>query len=443
MDNLTSLQRRLSEAVDALEPELVAWRRDLHRHPEPGWTEFRTSAVVVEELRRLGLPVRVGREVVRAEARMGVPPQDAIDAAFERAVAEGAPRAVVEPMAGGLTGAVARIKGGAPGPTVALRFDIDALEVSEAEGDGHRPWREGFASAHPGAMHACAHDGHTAIGLGVARAIQGVRERWPGEVVLVFQPAEEGGRGARAMVEAGVVDGCDALICAHLGIGGEGTGHLVGGLSGFLPSRKYDAAFTGREAHAGAEPHAGASALLGAANAALNLHAIPRHALGATRVNVGVLHAGTARNVVPGRAVMGFEVRGETDELLAYMDGRARAVLEGAAAMYGLGLEVEPMGAAPGAASDAEMIRRARRVAGAVPEVTGFTDTRPLGASEDATYLMRRVQERGGLATYMLIGTELSSGHHTRTFDIDEASLAIGVKAMALLALDVAARPAP
>ena len=82
-------------------------------------------------------------------------------------------------------------------------------------------------------------------------------------------------------------------------------------------------------------------------------------------------------------------------------------------------------------------------MAGAVPEVTGFTDTRPLGASEDATYLMRRVQERGGLATYMLIGTELSSGHHTRTFDIDEASLAIGVKAMALLALDVAARPAP
>jgi aminobenzoyl-glutamate utilization protein A len=101
------------------------------------------------------------------------------------------------------------------------------------------------------------------------------------------------------------------------------------------------------------------------------------------------------------------------------------------------------MGAAPGGASDAEMIARARRVAEDLPGVTGFTASRAFGASEDATYLMRRVQERGGLATYMLIGTRLASGHHTRTFDIDEASLAIGVKAMALLALDVAARPAP
>jgi aminobenzoyl-glutamate utilization protein A len=290
-------------------------------------------------------------------------------------------------------------------------------------------------------MHSCGHDGHTAIGLGLAAVIAGLREQWPGTVTLIFQPGEEGVRGARAMVEKGVADDCSVMVCCHLGAQSKVTGHVIGGLSGMLATTKLDAVFTGVESHAALDPEKGRSALLGAATAVLNLHALPRHSGGESRVNVGVLQAGSGRNVTPGRALLKLETRGATAEVNDFLEARAREVLQAAAAMHGLGLAIEVAGATPSATSDAALIARVREAAALVAEVAEFQDADFAPASDDACAFMRRVQQRGGLASYVIIGARLASGHHTPAFDFDEAALPIGVKVLGLLAWDLATRP--
>jgi aminobenzoyl-glutamate utilization protein A len=429
--------------VDEMEmgKELISVRRDLHRHAETAWTEFRTSCLVAERLRALGFEVSIGRQVLVPEARMGVPPAETIEAAYRRAREEGASEALLRQMEGGFTGVVARMTGARPGPSIGFRFDIDANDVQESSDPAHRPARDGFASIHANAMHACGHDGHTAIGLGLAAVLAGLRDEWPGTVTLAFQPGEEGVRGARAMVESGVVDDCAAIVCCHLGAQSHKTGHVIGGISGFLATTKLDAIFTGAESHAALDPEGGKSALLGAATAVLNLHAIPRHSAGESRINVGVLQAGSGRNVTPGRAVLRLETRGASAEINEYMEQRARAILEAAAAMHGLGLEITVAGATPSATSDAALIARVREVAALVPEVQWFEDSAFATASDDACAFMRRVQQRGGLAAYVIFGAALAAGHHTPRFDFDEAALPLGVKLLGLLAWDLVTRP--
>jgi aminobenzoyl-glutamate utilization protein A len=427
--------------VDGLGGELVRLRRDLHRHAETAWTEFRTTAVVAERLRALGYDVSLGRTIHVEEARMGVPPAEQVDAAWRRAREEGAPDGLLGEMAGGFTGVVARLRGRHPGPTIGFRFDIDANDLQESREPAHRPAREGFASVHTGAMHACGHDGHTAIGLGLAEVLAGLRDEWPGTVTLVFQPGEEGVRGARSMVEAGVVDDCSVMVCCHLGAQSRQTGHVVGGISGFLATTKLDAVFTGAESHAALEPEAGRSALLGAATAVLNLHAIPRHSGGESRVNVGVLQAGSGRNVTPGRALLKLETRGATSEVNDHVERRAREILNAAAAMHGLEVTIDVAGATPSATSDAALVARVREAAAQVADVRRFEESAFAPASDDACAFMRRVQERGGLATYVIFGTALAAGHHMPRFDFDEAALPLGVKVLGLLARDLAMRP--
>jgi aminobenzoyl-glutamate utilization protein A len=232
------------------------------------------------------------------------------------------------------------------------------------------------------------------------------------------------------------------MVCCHLGAQSKTTGHVIGGVTGFLATTKLDAVFTGTESHAALEPEAGRSALLGAATAAVALHAISRHSGGESRVNVGVLQAGTGRNVTPGRALLKLETRGATSEVNAYVERRAREILQAAAAMHGLAVAIEVAGAAPSAASDGALVARVRAAAARVPEVRRFEDSAFAPASDDACAFMRRVQERGGLAAYVIIGAALASGHHTPRFDFDEAALPIGVKLLGLLALDLATRPA-
>ncbi len=437
----SSTAAAIAAQVDGLRTDLVGLRRDLHRYAETAWTEFRTACVVAGRLQALGFDVALGRTVMVDGARMGVPAPEVIDAAYRRARDEGAPGDLLREMEGGFTGVVARMAGARPGPSIAFRFDIDANDLHESRDAVHLPAREGFASVHAGAMHACGHDGHTTIGLGLAEVLTRLRAEWPGTVTLVFQPAEEGVRGARAMVEAGVVDEASIVVCCHLGAQSKVTGHVVGGISGFLATTKLDAVFTGAESHAALEPETGRSALLGAATAVLNLHAIPRHSGGESRINVGVLHAGTGRNVTPGRAVLKLETRGATAAVNEYVEARARAVLAAAAAMHGLGIDVTIAGATPSATSDAALIARVREAAAQVPEVTTFEDTAFATASDDACAFMRRVQERGGLAAYVILGAALASGHHTPRFDFDEAALPLGVKLLGSLAWDLATRP--
>jgi len=439
MPEADAIVSRLLQHAAEVGPQLVSWRRTLHRYAETAWTEFRSSSLIAQTLAGLGYRLALGRAILKADARMGVPSEAVLDAAFRRALEEGAAPELLKDMQGGFTGVVARLKGGRPGPTIGMRFDIDALDIHESRDAGHLPVREGFVSCHAGAMHACGHDGHTAIGLGVAQVIARLREHWPGEVVLIFQPSEEGTRGARAMVEAGVADDCEALLCCHLGAQSSQTGHIIGGISNFLATTKLDAAFTGIEAHAALGPEQGRSALLGAATALLNLHALPRHSGGESRVNVGVLQGGTGRNVIPGYAEMKLEVRGATNAVVEYMEERARAVLRAAADMHGLKLDVRLAGASPTTASDAAAIERVRRAAARVPEVLRFDPSEVAKASDDAAALMRHVQARGGIASYVIVGACLASGHHSPGFDFDEAALPIGVKVLGLAAWELAA----
>ncbi|MEF8843295.1 MAG: M20/M25/M40 family metallo-hydrolase [Haloarculaceae archaeon] len=180
--------------------DLTAIRRNLHAHPEAGWKEFRTTAMVADELESLGYEVHLGGEAVDPDERLGVPSEDELAAAMDRARRDGAPEAYLDRM-DGVTGCVAVREFGEAGPVVGVGVDMDALERTEARDEDHRPVREGFVSRYPDEMHACGHDGHTAIGLGIARWFAEAAEDggedggFDGTLKLFFQPAEEGGRG--------------------------------------------------------------------------------------------------------------------------------------------------------------------------------------------------------------------------------------------------------
>jgi aminobenzoyl-glutamate utilization protein A len=405
----------------------VALRRDLHRHPELGLTEFRTASLVAARLTELGLAVGLGQAVMDSASRIGLPDEDELDRCYRRAEAEGAPAAFLPPLAGGHTAVVGTLAGARPGPVVALRVDMDALPIREDMTQAHLPAREGFVSAHLGVMHACGHDVHTALGLGAAEVLSGLRERLKGTVKFVFQPAEEGGRGAAPMVKAGVVDDVDRFVAIHVGTG-VASRSACAAVDGHLASVKLDATYRGRAAHAGGQPDQGRNALLAAAEAVQGLYGISRHHAGRSRVNVGTLNAGSGRNVIADRAVMQIEVRGETEEIADYMLRRAEAVLRGAAAMQEGEVEIKTVGRTTTANSDPELARLIAEAGAEIPGIAICTETHLAGGSEDATYFMRRVQERGGKAAYAVIGSDLASGHHTPRFDIDEADIPWGIE---------------
>jgi aminobenzoyl-glutamate utilization protein A len=412
---------------------LVEVRRDLHAHPEPAWREFYTTARIVEELERLDVDaLHVGPDALGFEPeddtdlRMGVPDDGELEAWFERALDAGADPAVLDRLRGGYTGAVAELHAG-EGPTVALRVDVDGLPIEESASDDHLPAREGFRSA-TGAMHACGHDGHATIGLGVLEAVQA--SDFAGTLKVLFQPAEEVIGGGKAMARSGHLDDVDALLAVHLGLD-HPTGEVVAGIDGFLAVEHIDATFHGETAHAGAHPEAGANAVQALATAVQNLYAIPRHSDGATRVNAGKVQGGTASNIVADGAFLEGEVRGETTELKDYMSEKAWNVVEQAAAMHDCTVDLETGGEAPSATSDEALVEVVDDVASGTEGVDSVLHRDELGGSEDATYLMQAVQDAGGLAAYVGVGTDHPGGHHTPTFDVDEASLDVGVAVLA------------
>jgi len=415
--------------TSAQQDRLVALRRELHRHPEPAWCEFYTTARIVEACREVGVDaLHVGPAILASDERMAVPDDDTLAEWAERAVEEGADPATVDELAGGHTGVIAELHRG-EGPTVALRVDIDGLPRAEATDDDHAPVAGGFRSEHEGLMHACGHDGHAAIGIGVLEAIR-ASDAFAGTLKVVFQPAEEQAGGGKAVADSGHLDDVDYLLALHLGLD-HPTGEVVAGIDGFLAVSQFEATFEGAGAHAGGRPEEGRNAVQAMAAAIQNLYAIPRHGDGPTRVNAGIVEGGTAPNIVPEQARLVGEVRGETTPLMEYMDDRARDVLEGAATMHGCDLEVTQQGMAPSAESDDELRDLVGAVAKAHADVDRVLDRDDLGGSEDATYLMRAVQDGGGLASYVCVGTDHPGGHHTATFDVDEDSIGIGVDVLA------------
>ncbi len=403
-----------------------AWRRDLHAHPEMGFTEFRTASRVAGALADLGWDVVTGPAAMVPEERLGVPTDVVLTAAHARAETGGGDPRFLPAMRGGHTAVVATLRGG-PGPHIGLRADMDALLIHESQAPEHRPGRDGFASVHPGEMHACGHDGH--VGMAVELAQRLAANPPPGTVTIFFQPAEEGGRGGRAMAPTGLADGVDLLVAVHLGLSLP-TGALTTSMDGLLANSKLRAVFRGRSAHASLAPQDGRNALLGAASATLALQGLTRVGGHETRVAVGRIHGGTSSNIVPDTAELLCETRADDGDVNTDLEARARAMLAGAAQMHGLTVDIELIGAVTTARADP----RAVDAVAAAARAAGLRVVAPTAdsgvASDDATALMRRVQAHGGAATYVGLGSDLAGAHHTPTFDLDESALAPGVDLM-------------
>jgi len=410
-----------------LATQLIATRRDLHKNAEPGWCEFRTTAKIIETLRALGWEVKFGRDVVSDAARMGVPPADELDKYYRRALELGANAELLKAMKGGFTGAVATMRGALPGPSIALRFDIDANLGPEAKSEDHVPSREGFSSINFGIHHNCGHDGHTAIGLSVARVLSESKALLCGEVRMIFQPAEEGLRGANAMVAAGVLDGVDFFLGCHVGVQSLQLGEIITGYRNILASVKIDATFLGKNAHAAISPQVGRNALLAACVATQNLLAIPRHGDGETRVNVGLLSGGESRNAVPATARLSAELRADSTAILDHLAKRADWIFEGAAQMQGAEFSTSRVGGSCAASSDPELMAIVAQAAAGLSAITAIKEAADFKGSDDAAAMMAAVQQQGGKAVYFGLGTALKDVHHNPHFDFDERVLPIGV----------------
>jgi aminobenzoyl-glutamate utilization protein A len=411
--------------VDEVRNRLARIRRDLHRRPEPGWREFRTTAYIVEELERIGVDeIAVGREALATDERMAVPSDADIEPWFERARAAGVSPDVLDRTAGGHTGAVAVVERG-EGPTVGLRVDLDGIFLSESDEPGHRPADEAFRSEHDGYMHACGHDAHATIGLGVLSAI--THSEFSGTLKVFFQPAEEISGDGKAMTEGGYLDDVDYLFALHVGLN-HPTGELVAGIEKPLAMAHLTATFEGASAHAGNAPNEGANAMQAMTTGVQNAYAIPRHSDGMTRINFGRVEGGTASNVIAEEITVDGEVRGETTALMEYARTELERVLYAAAEMHDCDVTIRRTSESPRTDSDPALRDLVTDVAGGVESIDRVVPSEELGVSEDATYLMERVQRGGGLATYLLLGTDHPTNHHTPTFDIDETSLETGVE---------------
>ena len=405
--------------LSAYHDQLINIRRQLHQNPEEGWSEFTTTAFLVTTLRGYGYDVLTGRKVVAPEACLGRE-ESVVKAGLERARRNGVSEELLSEMEE-LTGCVAVLDTGRPGPTLAIRFDIDCVPVTECTDDTHVPAKEGFISKNPGFMHACGHDAHMSMGLAVAHWVMDNKDKLSGKIKILFQPAEEGVRAA-GMAASGILDDCDYFLGSHVAMSAK-SGEIATNLYGYLCTTKLDVTFHGKPAHAGACPQEGRNALTAAANATVQMMGISRHSGGMTRINIGQLIAGEGRNVIPSKAVMKLEVRGETGEINQYMVDQVTNICKGIAMSFGVTYEMRKMGEAVDLTADQELVDILNAAGRATPGITVVDKALNFGGSEDATILARRVQAHGGKAAFFLWGSDRPSGHHTSTFDIKESDL--------------------
>lgn len=419
---MTFFERKL-EMSDKYFDEMITARRTIHRRPEEGWTEFETMWYVCSRLDQWGIPYLTGTKVINPKFAMGRNEQLVKDA-MARALKQGVPQEFLDKTEG-YTGAVAVIDTGRPGPVTAFRFDMDALPVRESDAPEHPPVKEGFASERPGLMHACGHDGHTAVGLTVAHWLWDHKEQFCGKFKILFQPAEEGVRGARPMAESGIVDDANWLVGSHIG-GNFKPGEICVQTGGFLASTKFDITFIGQEAHAGNAPHKGHSALVAAACATMMIQGIPRHGDGDTRVAVGKLNAGEGRNIVAAHATMQMEVRGSTQEVNDFMAENVEHLIEGVERAYQVKANIERVGESSTLVLCPKIFDVLEEAMHKVPGAKVLPRYSAPAGSEDCSWLIRRVAEHGGQAGFFLFGA-LNHGHHRPDFDIqDTQTLPIG-----------------
>jgi hippurate hydrolase len=374
--------------------EFIRLRRDIHRHPELGFAEHRTAALVADKLEGWGYAV-------------------------ERGV--------------GGTGVVGRLVRG-EGRRLGLRADMDALPIAEASG---REW----TSAHPGVMHACGHDGHTAMLLAAARhlAEQG---RFTGTLNLVFQPAEEGGGGALRMMEDGLFDRypCDAIFAMH-NMPGIPQGHMVMREGAAMASSDYATVTLAGVGGHGAMPHLAVDPLVAAASIVMALQTIVSRnvdPLRAAVVTVGALHAGRANNVIPASATLELSVRAVDRDTRGLLEKRIRELVQLQARSFGVEAQIDWRSGYSVLVNTPAETEFARRVALELlgPERVTLQGE-PLTGSEDFAFMLERVP-----GSYVLIGNDASGDGtarapcmvHNPGYDFNDGNIAVGSAYWVLLA---------
>ena len=373
----------------ALEPEMIERRRDFHRHPELAFEEARTAEIVARALRELGLEVQTGV---------------------------------------GRTGVVALLEGAHEGPTVLVRADMDALPIHEEN-------ETDYVSTAAGKMHACGHDGHTSIGLAVAKMLSRQQADMHGRVKFVFQPAEEIGEGARAMVDDGVLESPrpDVSIGLHLwNTLPVGTVAVTPGPA-MAAADIWECTISGKGGH-GASPHETRDPIVAAAQLISALQTIASRnvdPLDMAVVTVGSIHGGDAFNVIPPTVRLTGTIRTYTEETKALVHRRVREICEGVSASLGCRAEVEIRPMTLAVSNDPALAERIGRIAAdVVGEENVKRDERSMG-SEDMSYLMQDVP-----GCYFFVGSAnaergLDYPHHNPRFDVDEGALVTGAEILA------------
>jgi amidohydrolase len=358
-----------------------ALRRDFHRHPELGFQEVRTAGIVARELNELGLEVSTGI---------------------------------------GRTGVVALLEGEHPGPVVLLRVDMDALPIQETTGAE-------YASTTPGVMHACGHDGHTAIGLTVARLLNDHRNRLHGSVKLVFQPAEEGLGGAEAMLVDGVLQNPrpDAALSLHLW--NEKPLGWIGAAPGPVMAAAdiFHIQVQGRGGH-GAQPHLAIDPLVASAHIITALQSIVSRTVSPLEsgvVSVTALHAGEAFNIIPDSAELQGTIRTFKHEVRALILERFHQIVEGTASALGCQVEVDIQSITPAVINDPQVTALVQQTAQEVFDKSNLDTSMMTMGSEDMAFMMQDIP-----GCYFFVGSAnaekgLDAAHHHPRFDIDEESL--------------------
>ena len=405
--------------------QMIADRRTIHKRPELGWTEFETTYFIAKRLEKLQIEFQLGGDFLDRASVHGRDEQE-VQTAIQRALEHGVPKTFIEKTQG-YTGVAGIFDPGRPGPTIAIRADIEAVPVQESQDEAHESVMGGYCSEIPMVMHSCGHDAHTAILLAVAEWIVENQDNLCGKFKFVFQPSEEGVRGGLAVANGGFLDDVDELLCFHIGTECK-LGEVGICEKGFLATSKLNVTFEGVPAHAGSNPEAGKSALLAACNAATLISGIPRHSKGLTRVCVGKLIAGESRNVIPAHAAMEIETRGETGELDQYMVNHVCRIVNSAAEAFDVKARIETVGSAVNLETDHEISVRLQKIAEQIESVERVAYYNDIAASEDCTWLIKRVRDRGGKAGYFLFGCN-HHGHHKTDFTIqDEVSLPVGLR---------------
>jgi len=381
----------------AVARDVVEIRRDLHMHPELGFEEVRTAAIVADRLKRLGYQVRTNV---------------------------------------GETGVVGVLRTKRPGRTVLLRADMDGLPIQEESG---LP----FASTNAGKMHACGHDGHVAILLGAAQMIAERSDAINGTIVLCFQPAEEGKGGARAMIADGVLDDphVDAVYGLHL------LSQAPSGVIRVRPgpvmasSDSIGVVIHGKGGH-GAAPHETIDPICAAAHFITAVQTVVSRKIEPIEpavVTIGSIHGGTIHNVIPDDVKMLGTVRSFSPDVREQMKPRIEAVLRGACEAHGATYDYDYEWRYPVTANDPREAAFVRALAARHVGADRSQDMKPTMGAEDFSFML---EERPGC--FFFLGTQYdaktSAPHHNARFAIDEAALETGVRMMVALALEAPSR---